>query len=134
MAASGCILSPAVFHLGGVVGVAGAGEIPEIGIVPGADVGVADDGAQGRAAGLPLGQTGEKLRRVGFFPGGGIVILTRCPALEKAPELFQIHRFPGGNTLQGHTDGRGVGLSENGEPEIPAIGAAHRVAPFSCAR
>ena len=66
-AAAGVILMSAVFHLSGVVGVAGAGDHRKIGVVPGAGVGVADDGGKGRAAGDIFHQPGETFRRVGLI-------------------------------------------------------------------
>ena len=129
--AAGHILVAAVLHLGRVVGVARAGAVPEIGIVAGPGVGVADDGRHGRAAGPALHQARDELRRVGLLPGGGDPALARSPAVEKLLKPVQIHGDPGGESLHGHADGRGVGLAENRQAKPFAVGAAHRSFPPS---
>ena len=114
MAAACRVLMSAVFDLGGVVRMAGAGAVLQVGVVPGAGVGVADEGGDGCAAGGVFHQTGEKFRRVRLPAGGGVVVLSRGPAGKKGGQGFHIHGKPGGNAVENHADARPVGLAENG--------------------
>ncbi len=109
------------------------GRVLQAGIIIGPGVGIAEDGGNGRAAGAPSIQTGKKLRLVGLLPGRGKLALPRGPAAEKALQRLQIDHKAGGEALQRHADGRRVGLAEDGQPQIFAVGAAHRLAPFRAA-
>ena len=112
------ILKAAVPHLGGVVGVAGAGHIAEGGIVTGPGIGILNDGGQWRTAGNAVHQAAQKPGLVRLLPGGSGGIPARGPALEKAVQLLQVHPLPGGQAVHRHADGRGVGLAENGHMQI----------------
>ena len=115
MAAAGVVLKTEVFHIGGVVRVARPGHRGKGGIVLGPGVPIADDGRQGYAAGAVPPQPGEKFRGVRLLAGGGIGVAARGPALQKALQGLKINLLPGGDTLQGHADGGGMGLAENGQ-------------------
>ena len=81
MASPRHVLETAVLHLGGKVGVAGTGLVPELGIVLGAGVGVFNEGGQRSTAGHIVHQAAEKLGQVGLLAGGGGGVLSRSPAL-----------------------------------------------------
>ena len=131
VAAAGHVLEPAVADLGREVGMAGPGAVPQVVVVSGAGVGVADEGRQGRAAGDVSHQSGDELRQVGLLPGRGRGGVPRRPAGKERPQPVHIDSKPGGNPLDGHADGRGMGLAENGEAKPLAVGTAHGINP-SC--
>ena len=113
---------------------AGARDVPQGVIIPGAGVGAFQDGSERRAAGLPLPQSGEELRNIGFLPGGGPGVAARRPAVQEALELRQVHRLPGGNALHGDAHGGAVGLPEDVDAQVLAVAAAHSSSPFSWRR
>ena len=115
VAAAGIVLKTEVFHIGGVVRVARPGHRGKGGVVLGAGVPIADDGRQGHAAGGIPPQPGEKLRGVRLLAGGGIGVAAWGPALHEALQGLKIDLLPGGDALQGHADGRGMGLTEDGQ-------------------
>ena len=102
----------AVTDLGRIVGMAGTGAVPEIVIVPGTGVGIADDGGDGGTAGHIAHQTGEELRAVRFFPGGGGGAAARRTPVQKGLQFVKIDGKACRDSLHGHTDGRGMGLSK----------------------
>ena len=104
-----------VFHIGGIVRMARPGHRGKGGVVLGAGVPIADDGGQRHAAGGISPQPGEKFRGVRLLAGGGIGVAARGTALQKALQGLKIDLFPGGDTLQGHADGGGMGLAEDGQ-------------------
>ena len=112
----GVVLGAEVLHLGGVVGVAGPGRAAQGGVVPGAGVGVADDGREGRAAGAAVlqGRRGTRAHPPPFVAVDQAFCPGR-PAAQKALKGVQVHRFSGGDALDGHADGRGMGLAEDGQ-------------------
>ena len=118
VAAPGHILEAPVLHLGGVVGVGGAGLVPQLAVVLGAGIGVADDGGQGGPAGASLRQPAQDLRHVPLLPGGGGAVPARGPAPQEGLELVQVHRLPGGQAVHRHPDGRGVGLAEHRDVDV----------------
>ena len=127
VAASRHVLKAPVLHLGGVVGVARAGDVPEVVIVPRPGVGVADEGGQGGAAGAALRQAGEDLRPVPLLPGGGPGAPARGPAVEEGLEFLQVDGLPGGQAVHRHPDARGVGLAEKGNGQLTVINTAHGI-------
>ena len=112
------VLKAPVLHLGGVVGVAGAGHVPQVFVVLGPGVGVADDRGQGGAAGASFVQARQEFRPVGLLPGGGPGPGPRSPAVEEGLQLLQVHFFPGGQAVHRHPDGRGVGLAEHRHVDV----------------
>ena len=119
----------AVFHRRGEVGMAGTGDHGKPRVVPGADVGVADDGGQGRTAGDVPHEAGEKFRYIRLFSGGGPLVLTRCTAVQKALKGLHVDGLSGRQALQRHADGRRVGLAENRQVQVLTV-LAHRAPPF----
>ena len=125
VSAPGHILKAAVLHLGGVVGVAGTGDVLQVLIVPGPGVGVPDNGGQGRPASLALDQAGKNLRLVPLLPGGGPGAGAGGTPGQKGLELLQVHRLPGGDAVHRDPDGRGVGLAKDGNGQLTVIDTAH---------
>ena len=123
----------AVFHLSGVVGVAGAGDHRKIGVVPGAGVGVAYDGGKGCAAGDIFHQPGEKFRRVGLLARGGPGVLPRCAAFQEGLQGLHVDGFSGRQSFQRHANGRCVGLTEDGQAQVFSV-LAHKAPPFKASR
>ena len=114
MTAAGSILKAAVFDLGGVIRVTRPGTVGKASIVSGTGVGIVNDGGNRGTAGVAVQNSGEELRPVFFFPGGGPVVLTRGPAVQEGLQSHKVHRKPCGDAVQGHADGRPMGLAENG--------------------
>ena len=112
MTAAGSILVAAVFYLRGVVRVTGPGTVLQIGIISGTGVMVVYHRGNRSAAGMAVHQTGKKFGAIFFLSGGGPVILTGCPSVQKDLQSFQVYRKTRWNTVQGHADGRSVGLAE----------------------
>ena len=83
MAAACYILIAAVFHLRGVVGVTGTGDVVEIGVVLGPGIFIVDDGGNGRAAGVAVQQACQKFGTVFLLAGGGPVVLAGCSAVQE---------------------------------------------------
>ena len=125
MTASRHILKALVLDLGGVVCVARPGGIQKIAVIFGAGVVIVNHSADGSAAGVTVHNAAEKLRGICFLPGGGVVVLSRGSPVEEGLQLLQVHRKTGGNPIQTHTDGRGVGLPENGQFQMFTVGTAH---------
>ena len=80
MPAAAVVAAAPISHMGGVVGVAGTGQILRAGVVPRANVGVFNEDAQGRAGGSALKDAGDDLGLVGLLPGGGQGAFSRSPA------------------------------------------------------
>ena len=131
VAAAGIVLTAEIFHVGGIVRVARPGHRGEGSVVLGAGVPIADDGGQGHAAGGISPQPRQKLRGVRLFAGGGIGVAAGSPALQEALQGLKIDLLPGGDALQGHADGGGVGLAENGQVKVLTVHAAHRLPPVN---
>ena len=125
------ILFPAVFHMGGVIGMARSGMIPEIVVVTGAGIGIFNDGGDGGAAGHISHQAGEEYRLVRLFSCGGCGAAARSTAAEEGLQPIHVDGNARGDALHGHTDGRGVGLAENGDAKSFAVGTAHKKPPVS---
>ena len=132
-AAPGEICVTAVLHSGGIVRVAGAGHHGKAVIVPGAGVGVADDGGKRRAAGDVPHQTGKKFRLVRLLPRGGPIVAARGTAVQKRLKGRHVDGLPGRQTLQNHADGRGMGLAEDGQMQKFSV-PAHRPPPFNASK
>ena len=132
-AAPGEICVTAVLHSGGIVRVAGAGHHGKAVIVPGAGVGVADDGGKRRAAGDVPHQTGKKFRLVRLLPRGGPIVAAGGTAVQKRLKSLHVDGLSGGQTLQGHADGRGMGLAEDGQMQKFSV-PAHRPPPFNASK
>ena len=120
------ILKAPVFHLGGIVGMSRPGNVPEISIVPRAGIGIANDRRQRGTAGSPLAEPRQKLRLVPLLPRGGPVPRPRGPAVQKDLELLQVHRLTRRQAVHRHPDGRGVGLTKDGNGQLTVINTAHR--------
>ena len=106
------VLEAAVAHMGGVVGVAGAGQILCPFVVPRAGIRVLNHGAQGGPGGMALEQAGEDVGLVRLPPGGGQGVFSRGPAAEVKPDGVQVQGQAGGHALQHHADGGAVGFAE----------------------
>ena len=115
MSAACRILEAAVFDLGGVVRMTGPGTVLEIFIVTGTGVLIVNHCGNGGTAGIAVQDACQKFRPVLLLPGCGPVVLTRCPAVEESLQFFQIYGKSRRDAVQGHADGRAVGLTENGE-------------------
>ena len=116
------VVALAVLHPGGVVGVGGPGGAAQALVVPAALVAVADDGAHRGPAGPPLHQPGEDLRGVGFLPGGGPGGPPRGPPGQEGRQAIHVRDKPRRQALHHAADGRGVGLSEHGDPQLMSQG------------
>ena len=114
MAAAGVVLKPAVFYLRGIIRVAGAGAVAQIGVIAGAGIGIADDGGNGRAAGVAVQQAAQEFRPILLPARGGKIILPGRAAVEERLQALQIHGKPRRDAVQGHADGCAVGLAEDG--------------------
>ena len=101
-------------HPGGVVGVAGAGLVGKLRIVPGALAAVADNGAQGGAAGFSALQAREKLGYVPLAPGGGQEVPSRPAPVKEGLQLLRVDLLPGGQAVHHHADGSPMGLAKDG--------------------
>ncbi len=71
-AAAAPVVPETVFLLVGVIGMAGAEAVHDLGIVLGALVGIVDHQADGGAGGLALEDAGEDLHLIGLAPLGGM--------------------------------------------------------------
>ena len=114
MAAAGCVLEAAVFDLGGVVRVPGAGAISQCFIITGVGIVIVDHGGNWRAAGKAIQNAAEKFGAILFLAGCGPVMLPRCPAVQELLQFLQVNGQPRRDPVQGHADGGTVGLAENG--------------------
>ena len=132
MTASRHILKALVLDLGGVVCVARPGGVQKIAVILGAGIVIVNHGTDGCAAGVTVYNAAEKLRGICFLPGGRVVVLSRGSPVEKGLQLFQVRRKTGGNPVQTHADGRGVGLPENGQLQMFTVGTAHSGLLTSC--
>ena len=114
VAAAPVVVEALVADVGGVVGVAGPGQVTGFAVIRRAGVGVGNHGAQGGPGGLALKHSGEHLDLVGLLAGGGQGGLAGGPAghvfLDGGPVQLQ----PGGHTCQGDANGGAVGFAENG--------------------
>ena len=113
MAAAAVVAPSGVADKAGIIGVAGAGQRPELGVVLAVGIGVPDHGAQGSACGPALKDAGEDFRRILFSAGGGHGVLSGRPAGHFRGDEVHVQRDAGGEALQGHPNGGTVGLAEN---------------------
>ena len=99
------IMVVAVFHIGGVVGVAGPRPHPQPLVIFRALVLIHNDGAKGRAGGNAVQKPAEHLGLVGFFAAGGSGVLPRGPAGHLCQDLLPVNGLPRGQPVHIHADG-----------------------------
>ena len=115
MSAAGGVLETAVLDLCGEICVTGAGAVLEVCVIPGTGIAISDHSGNGGAAGISVDDTTQKFGTV-FFPACCCpFVLSGRPAVQKPLQLLQVNLQTGGNTVQGHTNGRTVGLPEHGK-------------------
>ena len=114
MAAASRILEAAVFNLGGVIRMTWPGTVGQIGVVSGTGIGIVNDGGNGGAAGKAIQDSRQKFRTVFFLPGGGPIVPAGSTAIQKGLQNIEIYGKSRRDAVQGHADGRPMGLAENG--------------------
>ena len=106
------VVAPAGTDEGGVVGVAGAGGVPQRRVVAGADIPVAQHRHQRVAGGAALIDPGEELYLVRLVPSGGQSPGGLAPQ-QVCVDQLAVHRQTGWNILDENPHGGAVGLSED---------------------
>ena len=113
VAAACRILVATVFDLGCIIGMTGSGTILQVVIVPGAGVGIADDGSNGGATGEPIHNSRKDLRCVRLLPRRRVGIAAGCPAAKESGQGIHIHGKSSGNAVETGPDSCPVGLTED---------------------
>ena len=125
VAAARHILISVVLHGRRIVRVPRPGNLPQPVIILAASVRVPDHRRHRGAAGNIPHQSGEKFRFIRFLPRGGPGVISRSAPGQESPQRVLIHPESGRKSLHRHTDGRGMGLTENRQPKVLPQGRAH---------
>ena len=120
MTAAAGILISVILHLGGVVGVAGTGNITHGGIVTAAGVGILDQKGDGRTRGLALKHTADDAHEVRLGAGGGQHGVGGATEVHLMGDKSLVHRDTGCHAVQDGTDHLTVALPEQGDGYVVA--------------
>ena len=113
MAASAVIVKSAIAHRASIIGMAGTGQVFQFGVIFGAGVRIADNGAQRRACSFAVKYAGKNLRLVRLLPGRSQGAFPRSATLQFRADKIQIHLHTGRHAFQHYADGRPMAFAEN---------------------
>ena len=114
-AAAAAVVAPPVLRVVGVVGVARPVLVPDIAVVAGALIDVADENRDARAGRLPFEDPGQDLRRVGLVPRGDDPALAGAPPGEVLGEIRLRERKAGRTAVDDDDVAGAVRLAGGGD-------------------
>ena len=125
MAAAARVVAGIVAQHTRVVCVAGTRLRRQLCVVVRALIGVADDGADGRAGRFAIVDSGLNLRPVRLLACGGLLVAARCAALHLAQDKRLVIRHTGRESVDHNADARAMRFTENGNFNCIAPGRTH---------
>ena len=129
-AAATAIVAQPVFRIIGVIGMAGAVGVGDLGIILRPLIGVLDQQRNRRAGGGAFEHARQDAHRIGFLALGGELVLPRLARIEEGLDVFLGQCQPRRAPVDHRADRGSMALAPSGEAQrpsecIPAHGASH---------
>jgi hypothetical protein len=106
-------MMPAVLYMRRVIGMGWARNVPQLMIIGGSGVFVADDYRKRSAASNAACQSRQYFRLVGLCARCGNIALPRSPAFEESSEFIRIYFYSRRQPVNAHANRWGVRLPED---------------------
>ena len=122
MTAAAVVIEAAIAYLTGVIGMARPHKMPQLVVITGMLVTVADDSTQRRPRRIAVEKAALDFKGVLFGPGRRHRILPRCPPGHLSPDSIPVDGFARWQAIEDGTDRKAVGFTENRQADCLSKG------------